>query len=132
MLQLTIPWPPSINHYWKRSANGRLHISASGEDFRQQVVGAVWSRVARHTLPVFPPGTRVSVRMDCAPPDRRVRDLDNLTKSTFDALTHAGLWADDQQVDALTLDRRREAIGGMEPGTVRLTISTIEPIPETP
>ncbi len=31
-------------------------------------------------------------------PDRRRRDLDNLQKAAFDALTKAGFWLDDIQV----------------------------------
>ena len=44
-------------------------------------------------------------------PDKRRRDLDNLLKATLDSLTHAGVWSDDSQIDALSI--RRFPIGGM-------------------
>jgi len=43
--------------------------------------------------------------MDAFPPDRRRRDLDNLLKSVLDALEHAGVYADDSQVDLLVVRR---------------------------
>lgn len=38
----------------------------------------------------------VKIRIECHMPDRR--DLDNLQKAAFDALTKAGFWLDDAQV----------------------------------
>jgi len=50
--------------------------------------------------------------MDAFPPDRRRRDLDNLQKSTLDALEHAGLYEDDSQIDLLIARRCEVAPGG--------------------
>ncbi len=41
------------------------------------------------------------------PPDRRARDLDNLGKALLDALTKAGVYGDDSQIDHLTFARRK-------------------------
>ena len=38
--------------------------------------------------------------------------LDNLLKSAMDALTHAGVWADDSQIDSLLIERA-PTLGGM-------------------
>lgn len=38
-------------------------------------------------------------------PDRRVRDLDNLPKAVLDAITAAGVWDDDGQIDFLSVKR---------------------------
>lgn len=56
-----------------------------------------------------------------SPPDRRKRDLDNLTKALFDALTHAGAYLDDCQIDQFTMNRS-EVIKG---GKVNVFISVI-------
>ena len=48
---------------------------------------------------------RLSVEITLYPPDRRKRDLDNYLKGTLDALTHAGLWEDDSQIDTLSIQR---------------------------
>jgi crossover junction endodeoxyribonuclease RusA len=56
-----------------------------------------------------PVGGRIALCMDAFPPDRRRRDVDNLQKSTLDALQHAGIYEDDSQIDLL-ITRRRELV----------------------
>ena len=63
-------------------------------------------------LPKAPMDGRISVRVDAAPPDRRVRDLDNISKALLDALTHAGVWRDDSQIDDLRIVRCDPERGG--------------------
>ena len=46
------------------------------------------------------------------PPDRRRRDIDNLTKVPLDALTHAAVWEDDSQIDELYIRRDEIKKGG--------------------
>jgi len=48
----------------------------------------------------------VSLSVDCYPPDRRRRDLDNLLKSLQDSLVHAGVMGDDSQIRVLHLEMR--------------------------
>ena len=70
-------------------------ISREGRAFCDQV-----QHLVRQRWPSLKAATRmpVAVLMVFSPPDRRERDLDNLSKATFDALTKAGVWADDRQV----------------------------------
>ncbi|MEY4713325.1 MAG: hypothetical protein RIS88_2775 [Pseudomonadota bacterium] len=49
-------------------------------------------------------------------PDRRRRDLDNTLKATQDAMTHAGIWDDDSQIDDLRIVRKRDAAGRLQLG----------------
>jgi crossover junction endodeoxyribonuclease RusA len=67
---------------------------------------------------------RVGVTMELYPPDRRKRDIDNYCKGPLDALTHAGVWEDDEQIDELHI-YKREA----DPKDPRIEI-TITPTPE--
>ena len=60
----------------------------------------------------------VRVTMSAYPPDKRKRDLDNLPKAIFDALTHVGVWDDDSLVDDFRI--RREEV--QKPGLVRVEI----------
>jgi crossover junction endodeoxyribonuclease RusA len=50
---------------------------------------------------------RLAVTIKLYPPDRRVRDIDNVVKSTLDALCQAGVFADDGQIDMLHVTREQ-------------------------
>ena len=115
MIALTLPWPPSVNHYW-RHQNGRHHISDQGVAFRIAVRSVV--TIARtQTL-----SGRLAVEIQAYPPDRRSRDLDNALKALLDALTHAGLWLDDEQIDDLRIVRKAPEA----PGALVVKVSTID------
>ena len=54
---------------------------------------------------------RLRVQVECFPPDKRRRDLDNLGKSLMDSLQHAKVYADDSQIDFLSFERFPELFG---------------------
>lgn len=124
MIQLTLPFPPSVNGYWRSIVMGRaarVVISEEGRKYRRRVAALVLASglVRNH-------GTlteRLRVRIDVYPPDQRARDLDNLNKSLLDALSHACVWQDDEQVDDLRLIR----CGKVPSGKVVVSISPINP-----
>lgn len=103
--RITLPWPPSVNRYY-RNVSGVTKISAEGRAYRTAVVNLL----AESRTP--PMAGTVAVDIEAFMPDRRRRDLDNLLKGLLDALTHAGLWLDDSQVADLRI-RRAPTIGGM-------------------
>lgn len=100
MMILHLPWPPSVNHYW-RHQRGRHHISEKGEAFRKEVFYMAKNQARKG----FGKDTRLQVRIDAYPPDKRTRDLDNITKGLLDALQHAKMYEDDSQIDRLTIER---------------------------
>lgn len=108
ILTLTLPWPPTANLYWRHPNRGPLvghHlISAAGRTYR--------TVVKRSVVAIQPFGGRLHVTIHAYPPDRRRRDLDNLTKGLLDALTHAGVWTDDEQIDHLEIIRHEVEPGG--------------------
>ena len=63
---------------------------------------------------IKPMQERLFVKIVAYMPDRRRRDLDNILKALFDALTHAGVWSDDSQIDAISLIRAKEIQGRLE------------------
>lgn len=101
-LKLYLPWPPTVNTYWRSVTKGRLAgrvlISEKGRAYRK----AVSDQVVMDRAASFG-AQRVAVDIEACPPDRRQRDLDNLPKAVLDALTHAGLWVDDSQIDDLRI-----------------------------
>jgi crossover junction endodeoxyribonuclease RusA len=98
---LHLPWPPSINHYWRR-VGCRTLISREGRTFRTNVCALLGGGGNARKPPA---GGRIALAMDAFPPDRRRRDLDNILKAVCDSLTHAGIYEDDSQIDALAVRR---------------------------
>jgi len=97
---IRLPWPPSVNTYW-RNANGRTYVSRRGKEFRAEATEAIHRQLGK------PPtlDERLSVHIELSPPCRRKRDIDNHAKGVPDALTQAGLIADDELVDLLVISR---------------------------
>jgi len=107
-MKLTLPWPPSVNHYYRR-VGPRTLISREGREYRRAICGLL-APVGGSRKP--PTSGRVALAMDAFPPDRRRRDLDNLLKCTQDSLAHAGVYEDDSQIDLLAVIRREPTRGG--------------------
>lgn len=108
MIDLTLPWPPSTNSIWRNVA-GRTLLSRKGRQYRKDVASAVAEQHQGQPL-----AGRLAVSVTLLPPDRRKRDIDNHGgKALLDALTHAGVWVDDEQIDRLTIVRGERERGGL-------------------
>jgi Holliday junction resolvase RusA-like endonuclease len=105
MLELELPYPPSVNHYWRR-VGARTLISRGGRAFRQAVCSILAVRGIR---PLDGP---LVVEVAIYPPDKRRRDIDNLQKALLDALAHGGAYHDDSQIARLTIERREVVADG--------------------
>lgn len=99
-MTLSLPWPPSVNRYWRRVGNKTI-LSADARAYRGQVLACTAEQhAARHA------GQRLAVQIVAYPPDRRARDLDNLPKGIL---------------DSLHITRRSPA----RPGRVEVTVSVL-------
>ena len=105
-LALTLPWPPTVNHYWGQHGK-RRYVAKAGMEFRAAVRLVVLQTCGGVLLT-----GRLSVVIVACPPDRRARDLDNLFKASLDALQHAGVYESDSQIDSLTISRGDVCVGG--------------------
>jgi crossover junction endodeoxyribonuclease RusA len=103
---ITLPLPPSMNSYWLRSARG-IFLSKAGKDFRKQVAEIV----AERTVMKFG-ASRLFMAVRLCMRDRRGSDLDNRLKALCDALEHAGVFNDDEQIDELCVVRGPIVKGG--------------------
>ena len=91
-IKMTLPYPPTVNHYWT-VGRGRIYISPEGRAYRRQVK-AILAGVPRIDGPV-------DVAIVACPPDRRRRDLDNLLKCLLDSLGSSGVFVDDSLIQRL-------------------------------
>ncbi len=102
MLQIELPWPPSVNAAYRTYQN-RVILSAKGRAYKA---------LANELLALFkglgPDGglfeKRLDVRIDLFPPDKRKRDIDNLNKLLLDSL-EGHVFKNDNQIDKLTMVR---------------------------
>ena len=101
MIELILPFPPTVNSYYSHTRNG-VFISKKGKVYR----GATQAEVLAQLGGTFAPlEDSIYLEVLLTMPDRRKRDLDNYMKSLLDALTHAQLWLDDSQIDQLSIYR---------------------------
>lgn len=102
LIQLTLPYPPSVNRAY-RTVSGRVILSKVGREYRESVRAALGLRGYILT------NGRLAVSISMHAPDNRKRDVDNVLKCALDALTHAGIWDDDSQIDRLLVERAEPA-----------------------
>lgn len=116
---VTLPWPPSTNRIWRNvavSGKPRTLLSQEGRVYRKAAADAcLVAKLAGKQIP-----DRLALRLVVLAPDRRARDLDNTVKAVQDALTHAGVWLDDSQIDRLLVERGPVVKGGMVSVTVEV------------
>jgi crossover junction endodeoxyribonuclease RusA len=114
---LTLPYPPTVNTYWRSRWTGKFiqhYISEDGQTFRHQVIRSLtdWDMILGP----------LSVRIFAYPPDRKARDIDNILKAPLDAMAHAGVFEDDSQIEELYVRKWREP---SPPGRIDITVSQL-------
>lgn len=96
-INLKMPYPPSVNNYWRRVGN-RTIISKPGREYKKEVATLCRKLIS------FDKDKRLSVTILCCPPDKRRRDLDNVLKAIFDSLSGFA-FEDDSQIDHIDISR---------------------------
>lgn len=142
-IQLTLPWPPSVNHYFmeyamppatkrieeylaehgtdgihvwlRKNTRTMKRVGEKGHEYRAKVQEIVL--VERKNKGLKHP---VLMRMRAFPPDRRERDLSNLYKCLEDALQQAGVILSDYQIAKHDSERRDLEI--VKGGRIEITL----------
>ncbi len=118
MVALELPYPPSVNHYYRR-VGPRTLISREGRAYREKVCAVLAVQgVTTHTGPI-------AVKVEAYPPDRRRRDIDNVLKALLDALEKGGAYENDNQIVRLVAEKREPVEGGR--AVVRIVAADSEP-----
>ena len=104
-MELVLPYPPSINHYWRR-VGPRTLISREGRRFRERVTAILAA------IRIQPITGSLAVQVEIYPPDYRRRDIDNVQKALLDAMQHGGAYCDDAQIVRLSIEKREPIEGG--------------------
>jgi Holliday junction resolvase RusA-like endonuclease len=105
-LILELPYPPSLNSYYRHVGN-KVLISKAGREYRERIKAIVsfdgikgFDKVDLQVIITF------------YPPDNRRRDIDNTLKCLFDTLTHSQIWNDDSQVKRLFVEKKEPLENG--------------------
>ena len=94
-LEIHLPWPPSVNHYYIHTKNG-MFISKKGKEYRKSVKDYIYEQCGRLQI-----DEKIMVSSILYPPDNRKRDVDNYNKCMLDAVSDSKLWLDDSLIDQL-------------------------------
>jgi len=105
MITLELPYPPSVNRYY-RHVGFRTLISREGRAYRRTVC-AILRRAGVRPLE----GT-LAVGLDLYPPDGRRRDCANALKALLDAMQYGGVYGDDSQIKKLLVVMRDRIVPG--------------------
>lgn len=111
MITVTIPWPPSVNHYWRIFGNRKI-LSVEGRAFKAKALQAVTDQFG-FIEPWQSLSGGIEVQLFAHPPDKRRRDIDNLTKAVLDLLTESRLIVDDSLISKLSIERLAPMDGGL-------------------
>ena len=91
---LTLPYPPSVNHYWLQSrTKKRRFISPAGVAFNEAVRAEAIRTNSMNKIK-----GRIGIVITLVPGDRIRRDYDNPLKALGDSLMKANIIADDSQI----------------------------------
>ncbi|HHF6940351.1 TPA: RusA family crossover junction endodeoxyribonuclease [Haemophilus influenzae] len=104
-LEIALPYPPSVNHYWRHTRSGRHYISEAGRKFKAEAL-----QILQQFNPFYP--------------DNRNRDPDNINKGLFDSLVASGLIQDDN--NKVIKDFRSKNCGTKKGGMVVVKIRGLE------
>lgn len=116
---LVLPWPPTINNYYKVARSGVKYLHKNVREYRLKVDEDI-----QEQAPGLCIDTPIFMEVYLYPPDSRKRDLDNYMKGLLDALVNTNLLADDSLIDQLFV-YRGEVVSD---GKVIIEISEAGPI----
>lgn len=98
MLTLTLPYPPSVNHYLGHTRNGHMYRTQAARDYKEMVGSILYD------LEVDPLQGLLCVTITAYRP-RKAGDIDGILKVSLDAMNKLA-YEDDKQIIELHVFRR--------------------------
>jgi crossover junction endodeoxyribonuclease RusA len=117
MIQVPLPFPPSVNAFWRYSGKGRAYLTPGAKAWKTAAAWAFREAVLNGSTPCL---GRFHFYLEVGRPDRRKRDLDNLFKGILDAAQAGGAIRDDSDAQSVSA-RWVEDLKG-----IRVTITPAE------
>ncbi len=113
-MEINIPFPYATGNHYKsfNFKTKRVYVTKQAQAYRMAVKCEVLKKSERFD-------GYVDVDMVIFPPDKRKRDIDNICKVVWDALTLAGLWKDDRMIRNLHVSVKEPA----KPGFIRMEVT---------
>ncbi len=111
--KITLPFPPTINSYYRSIPRGKICqsiLSAKGREYKDKVRAFLGEG--------NPTDQRLMMQIKLFMPDKRRRDIDNYLKALLDSLTGI-IYNDDSQIDCLAISREEVTKFGKVEITIR-------------
>ena len=109
-----MPWPPTVNHYHQPVRMGKGVRIVKGQEAKQYAKDCEkWLRDLGLENEKIPEDKKLSMKLILHPPTLRKYDVDNRTKGIMDALSNSNFYADDSQVERLTIEKGEKVKDGM-------------------
>jgi crossover junction endodeoxyribonuclease RusA len=90
MIELSIPFPPSVNRLWRATKTGKVYRSKEYVDWTKEALWEIKEQAKRRRI-----SGQYKLTIEAVRPDKRKRDIGNLEKAINDALVHSGIVDDD-------------------------------------
>jgi len=117
MIILNLPFPPSVNTYYRRGAHA-TYMSKQGREYKAKVA----DYIVESGTPKLG-AARLALDIVLWPKDKRKYDIDNRIKALLDSLQDAGVFDDDEQIDQINIFRGSGEVKG---GQAKVMIEVIE------
>ena len=112
--QFEMPWPPTVNHYHQPVRMDKGVRIIKGQEAKQYAKDCErWLRDLGLENEKIPEDKKLSMKLILHPPTLRKYDVDNRTKGIMDALSNSNFYADDSQVERLTIEKGEKVKDGM-------------------
>lgn len=106
-ITLDLPLPPSVNRIWRvgRSRNGKRVVYRDQKYVKwiKEAAAIIWLSRRPGSL-IAPISGPFEVTITFTPPDKRWRDIDNLSKAVMDFLQHSQIITNDKNARKVTLE----------------------------